>query len=327
MTGHTRTFGRSWPRALGNETAQAGAAQDAGPAAAGLLALFILGGALALPDRLEMSAAPAPDKAASAVDGAAPSTASQPEWTFGGYGGIAHTLPTIVEIKDGKGTDLKVQDFGWIGMPFKAPIYYGLRSQRWAGASPFGAMLDFTHAKAIAKREDVASFSGTLDGKPVPPKAKIRDFFSKLEFSHGHNMLTMNGLLRLAPWWVRLRPYIGAGGGISLPHSEVGIRTKKTRTYEYHYAGVVGQALAGVELQLGRASVFIEYKFTYAPYDIPLSHEPYGWLLVTDLWRQFKDWWDGKAPPGGRLTTTLISHHGIAGVLVKNRTYMDRITN
>ncbi len=275
---------------------------------------------------VEMAAAPTGASRAASTAPSTRVTPATPEWTFGGYGGISQTLPSVVKISgDGK-TDLTVRDFGWIGRPFKAPIYYGLRSQRWSQVAPVGGMIDFTHAKAIAKADDTATLSGTIDGKPAPPKAKIGETFRHLEFSHGHNMVTLNGLARLAPWWARFRPYVGAGAGVSLPHTEVGFRGKKERTYEYQFAGFVGQGLAGIEVQLGRASVFIEYKFTYAPYDVPLSHEPYGWLLVTDLWRQASAWWRGEKPPGGRLTTTLISHHGIAGVLIKNRSYMDAVT-
>ena len=295
--------------------------------ASGLAAVVVLAIASVVEQSSEMSDGTQAPAAAATDTGGGAQQVSRPEWTFGGYGGIAHTLPAVVSIKDSKGTDLKVQDFGWIGRPFKAPVYYGLRSQRWSSMSPFGGMIDFTHAKAIAKKDDTASFSGTLDGQPVAPKAKIGDVFRHLEFSHGHNMLTLNGLVRLAPWWARIRPYAGAGGGISLPHTEVGIRAQKKRTYEYQFAGFVGQALAGVEVQVGRASIFVEYKFTFAPYDVPLSYVRNGWLLVTDLWRQFKMWRSGEAPPGGRLKTTLISHHGIAGVLVKNRPYMERITH
>jgi lipid A oxidase len=297
----------------------------------GMSAILVLAVGLTMPGHMEpshvkMSDASAPVTGSPQEGSDVRTRATTPEWAFGGYGGFSHTLPTVVAIQDGKGTDLKVEDFGWIARPFRAPPYYGARIQRWFGASPFGGMLDFTHDKVISKSEDTASFSGTLDGEPVPPKAKIGDFFSKLEFSHGHNMVTLNGLMRLAPWWARVRPYVGAGAGVSLPHSEVGIRAKKTRTYEYQYAGPVAQALAGVEVQLGHAAIFFEYKFSYAPYDIPLSHEPYGWLLVTDLWSQFNAWWSGTTPPGGRLRTTLSGHHAIAGVLVKNRSYMDRIT-
>ena len=240
------------------------------------------------------------------------------EWAIGGYGGVAYTHPSEVRFFNPGRTDMTVKDFGWIGRPFKAPIYYGIRIQRWLAGGYAGTMLDFTHAKAISKRDDVASFSGTLNGKPVAQKQRMGDVFRHLEFSHGHNMVTLNGLARLAPPWSRFRPYLGVGAGISLPHTEIGIRSENARTYEYQFAGFAGQALAGLEVQLGRAALFIEYKFTYAPYDVPLSHEPRGWLLVTDLWRQFSAWWNGEKPPGGRASTTLATHHGIGGFVIRN---------
>ncbi|MEM7751271.1 MAG: hypothetical protein AAF346_23670 [Pseudomonadota bacterium] len=262
------------------------------------------------PDEAEVSS-----ETAKGPQGTASQVAAGSDWMIGGYGGVAHTHPTEVHIVNPGRTDFVVKDFGWIGRPFKAPVYYGVRVQRWPDIGMVGSMLDFTHAKAISKREDIATFSGTHEGKKLPEKQKMGDFFRHLEFSHGHNMLTMNGLLRLSPVAAGIRPYVGVGAGVSLPHTEVGIRAENARTYEYQFAGFVGQALAGVEVQLGRSTLFLEYKFTYAPYDIPLSHEPRGWLLVTDLWRQFTAWWNGEVPPGGRLTTTLISHHGIGGVM------------
>lgn len=290
-------------------------------AAAGLVAMTVMAAAHIVPvfvfsDDPPQAATSSSSPASRHADATA--TAGR-EWAFGGYGGIAHTHPAEVHFDNPGKTDMTVKDFGWIGRPFKAPIYYGLRIQRWQAGGHIGSMLDFTHAKAIARRDDVATFSGTLNGQPVPQKQRMGDVFRHLEFSHGHNMLTLNGLGRLAPAWSRFRPYVGLGAGISLPHTEVGIRSENARTYEYQFAGFVGQALAGIEIQLGRTSLFFEYKLTYAPYDVPLSHEPYGWLLVTDLWRQFSACLAGEAPPGGRLRTTLISHHGIAGLLIKTR--------
>src|SRR5262249_13431635 len=104
---------------------------------------------------------------------------------------------------------------------------------------------------------------------------------------------------------------------VSLPHTEIGFKNENQRTYEYQFAGFAGQFLVGVQIPLGRVSAFVEYKFTYAPYSVPLSHEPYGWLLVTDIWRQFRAWYNGEAPPGGVLSTTLATHHGISGLLVR----------
>lgn len=236
----------------------------------------------------------------------------------GAYGGITFTHPSVVSITKPGVTDMTVKDFNWIGSPFKAPIYYGIRVQHWQPLSGFGGMVDFTHAKAIALASDTATFSGTRDGKAVEPKAQIGKVFRHLEFSHGHNMLTYNGLFR----WPTLgalsgpfRPYVGLGGGITLPHTEIGFADKNTRTYEYQFAGFVAQILGGVEISLGAASMFVEYKFSYSPYEVPLSEEPRGFILFTDLWRQIKAWALSEAPTGGRLSTILATQHGNAGVL------------
>ncbi|HEX5958992.1 MAG TPA: hypothetical protein VFY92_10115 [Hyphomicrobiaceae bacterium] len=239
------------------------------------------------------------------------------EHLIGGYSGVSLTLPSTVRITNPGRTDLTVQDFNWIGRPFKSPIYYGLRSQHWAPASPLGTMIDFTHAKAIARAGDTATFTGTINGQPAPGKAKIEDVFRHLEFSHGHNIVTLNGLVRLPSWFLPVRPYIGLGGGITLPHTEIGLKAENRRTYEYQFAGYAGQILFGVQLPIGRLAPFVEYKFTYAPYTVPLSHEPQGWVLVTDLWRQFRAWAKGEPPPGGYLSTDLVTHHGIGGVLFR----------
>lgn len=243
-------------------------------------------------------------------------TLLDPARAVGAYGGVAYTYPDTVRIKK-SGSEITVRDFEWIGKPFTAPVYYGARIWRWPGFGRTGTMVDFTHAKAIAKPDSVAKFTGSRNGQELPKSAPVKDVFSKLEFSHGHNMLTYNGLFRLGSLFGWVRPYFGAGAGVSLPHSEVGFAKDNARTFEYHFAGFVGQGLIGLEIDLGRTSLFLEYKFTYAPYDIPLSHEADGTILPHDLWRQFTAWWSGEEPPGGNLSVQLTSHHGIAGVMVK----------
>ena len=233
----------------------------------------------------------------------------------GGYLGVTHTHPSTVAINNPGRTDMTVRDFQWEGKPFKSPIYYGARIVNWPGGSRLGTMLDFTHAKAIARFEDEATFTGTHEGRPLAPKAKVGDVFKHLEFSHGHNMLTLNAMTRLGSFAVQ--PYIGAGAGISLPHTEIAFRTENGRTYEYQYAGLVGQALAGVQIRLGRATVFFEYKFSYAPYEVPLSGVVNGGYLFMDIWRQAKAWFARDTPPAGRLATPLLTHHAIGGVLLR----------
>jgi hypothetical protein len=236
---------------------------------------------------------------------------------FAGYSGVPYTYPSDVSIKKTGVHDFTVKEVEWEGKPFVNPIYYGARIVRWLGTGRIGTMLDFTHSKTISRFDQEAAFTGTIDSAPAPEKAVIRSVFRKLEASHGHNMLTLNGLFRLPSFTPRIYPYVGLGAGVSLPHSEVQMANSEKRTYEYQMAGAVGQALVGIELRTARVSYFFEYKFTLAPYLMPLSERD-GSLLFYDLWRQFSDWLSGEEPPGGRLTTNLVSHQVVGGLGIRS---------
>ena len=151
------------------------------------------------------------------------STATPPvkEWMIAGYGGAPYTYNSDVAVTRPGTHDFTAHDVGWDGEPFIDPIYYGVRIVRWSEGGQTGAMLDFTHSKTLSRLDEQVKFSGTINGAPAPEAAKLRDIFRRLEASHGHNMLTLNGLLRLPALSPRLIPYVGLGGGISLPHSEV----------------------------------------------------------------------------------------------------------
>lgn len=238
-----------------------------------------------------------------------------PETIVAGYGGVTVTHPSDVRfVKPGQ-TDLTVHGVNWDGRPFKSPIYYGLRAIRWPAQSRFGGMVDFTHAKTISQREQSVRFSGTRNGRPADATARIGDTFRHLEFSHGHNMLTLNGLIRLGQLAPRVQPYVGGGLGVSLPHTEVQFLDEASRTYEYQATGAVVQVLGGIELRLARASVFVEYKFSFAPYTVPLTGlDGSKGNAFIDYAGQIGRWWRGEAPLSGLLTTRLASHHVIAGV-------------
>lgn len=309
---------RGWSADERSVVDRGGALVSSIAAALSIAALMVMAADTNLDDPAPMAATgktavPIVKSAADAETSALPEPAR--EILAGGYIGTTYTYPSTVTIRNPGRTEMTVTGFEWIALPFKSPIYYGLRVTNWPATSRVGTMVDFTHSKAIARFDDVATFTGTYEGKPLPARAKVGEVFKHLEFSHGHNMLTFNALARLGSF--RLQPYVGAGAGISLPHTEVAFRAEKGRTYEYQFAGFVGQVLAGLEMRVGTASVFIEYKFSYAPYDVPLSGVVDGWLLFTDLWRQTKAWATGEKPPGGRLTTPLVSHHGIGGAMVR----------
>lgn len=242
--------------------------------------------------------------------------ADQGEVMIAAYTGAPYTYPSYVDVKTPGVHDFTAKDVEWIGEPFDNPIYYGVRIARWGKSTRTGWMLDFTHSKAIAESTQTLNLEGTLDGAPAPDGKAIRDVFDKLEASHGHNMLTLNALLRLPSWGMRVHPYVGLGAGVSLPHSEVDFKGNDKRTYEYQYTGPAAQGLFGLEFRFARTSYFLEYKFSFAPYDIPLS-ERNGSLLIFDLWNQARDWWQGTPPPGGRLKTDFASHQVIGGLGVR----------
>ncbi|WP_295557345.1 hypothetical protein [uncultured Hyphomicrobium sp.] len=256
------------------------------------------------------------DRAAGSAQSSSSSTTSGSELMFAGYGGVPYTYPSDVSVKKPGVHDFTAKDVQWDGKPFVNPIYYGARIVRFGAGARIGTMLDFTHSKTLARLDEDTAFTGTLNGAPAPERARLRDIFRKLEASHGHNMLTLNGLIRLAGL-PRVQPYVGLGAGVTLPHSEVQFAKSETRTYEYQVAGAVAQALVGIELRTERVSYFFEYKFTFAPYTMPLSERDGAWLPL-DLWSQLKNWFSGTEPPSGRLTTTLASHQGIFGLGIRS---------
>lgn len=238
------------------------------------------------------------------------------ETTFGAYLGAPYHYPSDFTLKDGAGTDFTIKNVEWYTAPFKNPLYYGARIQRWSANGTTGGMIDFVHSKAIAPRDQQAKLEGTIGGKPVPETARIGDMMKKLEWSHGHNMLTVNGLLRFAGFSNTFVPYAGIGAGAALPHSEVALTTDAARTYEYQYTGPTAQALAGIELRLRTGSIFLEYKFTIADYRAPHTYRD-GSLFPIDMWNQFSRWWSGAEPPGGWAANRLTSHQVVGGFLVR----------
>ena len=236
----------------------------------------------------------------------------QGEYVVAGYGGAPYTHPSDVKFANPGKTDLTAHGIRWEGRPFKSPVYYGIRTLQWSGGGTFGGMLDFTHSKAISQREQDIRLTGTRDSQNVTGKVRLGDVFRHFEFSHGHNILTVNGLVRLASLLPGLAPYVGAGVGVALPHTEVHLHGD-VRTYEYQYVGPAAQAVLGLEFRLPHASLFLEYKFTIARYRAPLTGRDGDWF-PDDFWRQAVDFWRRVAPAGGYLSTTLASHQVAAGL-------------
>lgn len=235
------------------------------------------------------------------------------------YGGAPYTYPSTVNFDDGAANAFTLENVQWKGEPFTDPIYYGVRVVRWFEGGRSGSMLDFTHSKTIGEKPLNVDVKGLLNGVETNKTLRLDDVFDRLEFSHGHNMLTLNGLLRLADLHPRLSPYIGLGVGVNLPHTEIRLASKTDRrTYEYQLTGPVAQALIGIELRVPRMSYFFEYKFSFADYTVPhtgLDGTKIG--LFADLYRQAQRWISGEAPKHGLLDTRLVSHQVIGGLGIR----------
>ncbi len=237
------------------------------------------------------------------------------EGQVGVYGGMTRTRRSDVTLLRPAGGQIRIPAVGWQGLDFTEPVYYGVRITRWfAGA--LGGMVDFTHAKAIAPRDQQVTPEASGGATPIGP-ATIGQLFRKLEFSHGHNMLTLNGLWRLPFGSSGVRPYVGLGAGVALPHTEIWIEGDASRTYEYQLTGPVVQGLAGVEIRLERGlSFFIEYKLAFSSTTAPLSGQDGSWL-GGDLFRQFRRWASGERPRDGQARTDLLTHQWLGGISIR----------
>lgn len=231
-----------------------------------------------------------------------------------------------VDLKRPDGTDLKLKRLGWDGDALMPPIDGGVRSMEWWG--PFGLMVDFLHNKAVARLgkgahgrkiknpviEDV-DLEGTWKGQPAPTRAKLTDIFSRLEFTHGHNILILTPMLQFAGLSPSIRPYVGAGVGVAFPHVEVWFPDYEQKTSEYQYAGAAWQVVAGVEFRRGNWSWLVEYKFNFAWISgaITGAESWMNWFLPGDFWNQFQRWRKGEEPKHGSFKTRLGAHQIAVG--------------
>jgi lipid A oxidase len=226
------------------------------------------------------------------------------------------------------GTDITLKNMGWDGDMLMPPIDGGVRYIDWFG--PAGFMVDFLHNKAVARLGkgahgrklsnpviETVETKGTLKGNPAPDKLKLTELFDRFEFTHGQNMLLLGGVLRFSGLSPRIRPYVGFGMGVAVPHVEVWFNgeARQNRTNEYQYAGPAASAITGIEFRFGRMSYFLEYKTSWASISGDLTGDE-SWKnfnMPGDLLRQLKRWWNSEKPAYGDFSTTLTAHQAVGG--------------
>lgn len=151
---------------------------------------------------------------------------------------------------------------GWEGKSFAPPPYYGARAMWWR-TPDLGFGIELTHAKVYA---------------PAAERSALG--FNRMEFTDGHNLITLNVSKRWNDKWANITPYVGAGIGIALPHVDVET-AGGLHSFGYQLTGPAARLYAGAKYDLNdRWALFTEYQFTYSVNSATL---PSGGSLNTDI--------------------------------------------
>jgi lipid A oxidase len=149
----------------------------------------------------------------------------------------------------------------WQGKSGEMPPYYGFRGTWWR-SDTLGFGIEFNHAKVYADNETLEE-SG----------------FSRLEFTDGLNLLTVNVFRRFPEAWSTFTPYVGGGVGVAIPH--VDVQSPGGKTFEYQLTGGAVQWVAGVSYPLTETwALFGEYKGSYSQNKADLAS---GGTLETNI--------------------------------------------
>ena len=145
---------------------------------------------------------------------------------------------------------------GWDGKSFEAPPYYGARFTWWR-TDTFGLGVELTHAKAYA------------------PAGEMAPQFSRLEFTDGHNIVTINASRRWPGLWAKgkLTPYVSGGIGVAIPHVDIQPTVAGApHTYGYQVTGPAVKVGAGIKYDLSdRWALFTEYQFTWTDNEVDID--------------------------------------------------------
>jgi lipid A oxidase len=124
----------------------------------------------------------------------------------------------------------------------------------WWQPNGWGFGIELTHAKACAPHNEMTAAG-----------------FDDLEFTDGHNLITLNAAKRWENKWKSYTPYVGVGLGIAMPHVDV-TPTGGESTYGYQMTGPVLRLTAGVTRALtDRISLFGEYQFSVSQNEAELD--------------------------------------------------------
>ena len=178
------------------------------------------------------------------------------ESEFGIYGGLQGSPHSTVENTSSKSNPVSLFT-GWKGESFSFPIYIGMRYTHWLD-DQWGYSLNYVHTKAISTDQ-------------------AKNGYTRLEFTDGANPVTVLAMRRFT--YREVKPYVGAGLGISVPHVEVQW-SGSTKTFEYQYGGPVATVVAGISYPYNdKWSVFTDFQMHYMKMNVAID----GGRLKTNL--------------------------------------------
>jgi lipid A oxidase len=154
---------------------------------------------------------------------------------------------------------------GWEGKSFDMPPYWGAKAAFWRD-NGWGWGLEYTHTKAYA------------------PDSEMAPEFSRLEFTDGHNLVTLNVHRRWQGQWMdgKLTPFVTGGVGLAFPHVDIQpTYAGAPHTYGYQVTGPAVRLGAGVSYALtDRINLYSEYQFTWSDNEVDLDG---GGTLNTEI--------------------------------------------
>ena len=116
-----------------------------------------------------------------------------------------------------------------------------MRYTNWVDEQ-WGYSFNYVHTKAISTDQSSAGYT-------------------RLEFTDGANPVTVLAMRRFT--YREVKPYVGAGLGISVPHVEVQW-SGSTKTFEYQYGGPVATVVAGLSYPYNdKWSLFTDFQMHY----------------------------------------------------------------
>jgi len=193
------------------------------------------------------------------------------EWRVELYGGVFFPGKSDLSVRRPvAGDNVTYRDLAWDDRSFEKPIYYGYRIGYFFGdRDRTGIEIELVHTKIYSDPDSYLTASGLIDARPVDGLRRLGDHLQRFDLSHGHNLLLVNFVRRVAPWreenFSPTRPHLvfRVGLGPVISHTESRIEDRFQEGYEI--GGVATQAAAGVVMPLGSYFYLpLEYKYSYS---------------------------------------------------------------